>query len=87
MKYDLFTHRKKLAEAIQEQIDRAYMVDTTERPDIFQFFDITSRQMLKVKEILDNYNGSIEIKDSKTGELVWPSESGCKLDQVLDLPY
>lgn len=84
MMYDVFTHNEYLAERIISCVDRAYCVDDSEQPELYQFFDMLESQMRSLRGLLLGSAGEIEIRDSSSGGFVWPSEKGVSLEQALD---
>ena len=63
---------------------KGYLVDTTERPDVYQFLDVPEDKIKVMERFAKSYSGSFEIR-SEGGEVIWPNEKGFSLDVVLDV--
>ena len=85
MRYDVFTEIGELADRIIDLTDRACLIDTTERPDVYQFFDLDVYDLSKIKQLVADNSRCFEVRNSKTGGFVWPSEGGCSISQALDV--
>jgi len=53
MVYDLYTPNKRLARSIIKSFDFDSYVDDTEDPDMYQFFDISEKDMSRIKSVLE----------------------------------
>ena len=74
-----------MAEEILDRTGRAFMVDTTENPDIYQFFDMSERHIRIMYRDLFVHRDFVEIRRSDNGSYVWPSKFGSNFHQSLDL--
>ena len=85
MLYDLYTNDLQKAEKILKLLDKAYLVDGTESDscDIYQFLDMNEYQMKRI--YLAGTCEGVEIRNSKSGDFIWPSERGLNLEQALDI--
>jgi len=85
MKYDIYVINEDLAESIVGFIDRAYLVDTSTYPDVYQFFDLKESELKGVRGLVEDFPSAFEIRGSEGGDMIWPSPGGVSLDQALDL--
>ena len=82
--YDLYTSNYELAETILEIIGKAYLVDNTLNPHVFQFLDLKEAHLRSIKQLLEENLLIIEIRE-QGGRYVWPNREVFSLDQALDL--
>ena len=85
MNYDVFVDEEFLADKIISIIDRTCMIDRTEEPDIYQFFDLNQNQIVAVRSLFDENLQHIEIRESEKGDVIWPRGDGIGLDSALDV--
>ncbi len=88
MKYNVFTKSEKVAEILEDAFDRPSMVDLTfggRGIGEYQFPEISEDRMRSSKSYLFFLSEHLEIRDSETSELIWPSRTCERLVDVLDL--
>lgn len=87
MEYDVFTNCKEVARAISNRVGRDYLVDTTvsDESDIYQFFNFPESLIYRNRDLLENNSEGLEIRDSGSGEIIWPSQKVFNLWRALDI--
>ena len=85
MTYDIYTPSEELAAALGNLMNKAYLLDASERPDIYQLLDCSESAMSHSMLLLREQESIFEIRASKSGENVWPRHDGLTLDEVLDI--
>ncbi len=71
MKYDLFSDDEIVAGILEHKLDMPSLVDTTEKPLIYQLFGLDFRDMVSVRDVVGRYSDSIEIRRYPDGDYVF----------------
>ena len=81
--YDAFVFDEDLAERAGSIVNKPYMVDTTERPDIFQILDLEVSGLVMLYDLgLLAEEADFEIRRVENGDVLWPN-SEKKLSEVI----
>ncbi|MEK6855042.1 MAG: hypothetical protein AABX73_02360 [Nanoarchaeota archaeon] len=87
MEYDLYTYDKELAESVVDLIGRAYVVDGSERPVLYQFWDISEDNIRRLAGHIEEYGEMFEVRNSLSGGYIWPARNSNSLAEILNAQF
>jgi len=85
MTYSVYVNDIFLAEQIVDALNRTYKEDKVLLPGIYDFVDLSERDMRKIKVLIKARPDSFIVLSFQSKEIIWPNRRGFTLEQALDL--
>jgi len=71
MAYDVFIDDEIVAGILESKLDKASMVDTTERPDVYQILDLNIEQLKSIRGVVEKFPENLEVRDASNGDYLF----------------